>query len=46
MTNISVYLTEEQQKKLDLLTNKGLAQDLLANRATKPERVALLLTYL
>ncbi|MEM7593635.1 MAG: hypothetical protein AAF383_19350 [Cyanobacteria bacterium P01_A01_bin.83] len=38
MPNISVYLTEEQQKKLDLLTKKGLAQDLSTNRARRPER--------
>ncbi|MEM8780048.1 MAG: hypothetical protein AAGF26_14475, partial [Cyanobacteria bacterium P01_G01_bin.49] len=36
--NISVYLTEEQQQKLDLLAQRGLAQDLLANTAIKTER--------
>ena len=38
MPNISVYLTEEQQQKLDMLAKKGLAQDLLANKTTKIER--------
>ena len=38
MPNISVYLTEEQQQKLDLLTKKGLAQDLLSKVTTKTER--------
>lgn len=38
MPNISVYLTEEQQQKLDLLTKKGLAQDLKANATCKTER--------
>ncbi len=28
MTNISIYLTEEQQKKLDTLVKKGMAQNL------------------
>ena len=35
MPNISVYLTEEQQQKLDLLTKKGLVQDLLTHTTTK-----------
>lgn len=34
MTNISIYLTEEQQKKLDILAKKGLAQD-LPNKAKR-----------
>ena len=38
MPNISIYLSEEQQQKLDLLTKKGLAQDLLANVVTTTER--------
>ena len=38
MPSISVYLTEEQQQKLDLLTKKGLAQDLLSSVTTKTER--------
>ena len=38
MPNISVYLTEEQQRKLDMQAQKGLAQDLLANTAMKTER--------
>ena len=38
MPSISVYLTEEQQKKLDLLSKKGLAQDVLSNVVVKTER--------
>lgn len=38
MPNISVYLTEEQQQKLDLLAKKGLARDLLTNGTKKTER--------
>ncbi len=38
MPNISIYLTEEQQQKLDLLTKKGLAQDLLTNVVTQTKR--------
>ena len=38
MPSISIYLTEEQQQKLDLLTKKGLAQDLLSKLTTKIER--------
>ncbi len=38
MPSISIYLTEEQQQKLDLLTKKGLAQDLLSKISTKTER--------
>ncbi len=38
MPSISIYLTEEQQQKLDLLTKKGLAQDLLSKLTTKTER--------
>ena len=38
MPSISIYLTEEQQQKLDLLTKKGLAQDLLSKVTTKTER--------
>ena len=38
MPSISVYLTEEQQKKLDLLSKKGLAQDILSNVVVKTER--------
>jgi hypothetical protein len=28
MSNISIYLNDSQQKKLDLLTSKGIAEDL------------------
>ncbi|MEL6439890.1 MAG: hypothetical protein AAFQ80_11630 [Cyanobacteria bacterium J06621_8] len=38
MPNISVYLTEEQQQKLDMLAKNGLAQDLLASTTMKKER--------
>jgi hypothetical protein len=38
MPNISVYLTEEQQQKLDLLTKKGLTEDLMANVPQPKER--------
>ena len=38
MPNISIYLTEEQQHKLDILTKKGLAQDLFTGIDTAPER--------
>lgn len=38
MPNISVYLTEEQKQKLDLLTKKGLVRDLTANATNKTER--------
>lgn len=38
MPNISVYLTKEQQQKLDMLAKKGLAQDLLVHTAVKTER--------
>ena len=38
MPSISIYLTEEQRQKLDLLIKKGLAQDLLSKITTKAER--------
>ena len=38
MPSISIYLTEEQQQKLDLLTKKGLAQDLLSKVTIKTDR--------
>ena len=38
MPSISIYLTDEQQQKLDLLTKKGLAQDLLSKVTTKTKR--------
>lgn len=38
MSNISIYLTEEQQQKLDILTKKGLAQDLFKSVETRTER--------
>lgn len=34
MPNISIYLTEEQQHKLDILTKKGLVRDLSASTVT------------
>lgn len=40
MANISIYLTEEQQKKLDILIQKGLAQDL--PKGEKRNRSALI----
>ena len=38
MSNISIYLTEEQQQKLDILTKRGLVQDLSTNKNTSVER--------
>ncbi|MEN9519868.1 MAG: hypothetical protein RLZZ381_2456 [Cyanobacteriota bacterium] len=42
MTNISIYLNEQQQKKLDALTKKGLAQEIAENIPTERSRSALI----
>lgn len=34
MTNISIYLTEEQQKKLDFLVERKLSTEAKRNRST------------
>lgn len=34
MTNISIYLTEEQQKKLDFLVKRKLSTEEKSNRST------------
>ncbi len=38
MTNISIYLTQEQQDKLNILMDKGIAKDLSNKAKTTIER--------
>lgn len=46
MPNISVYLTQEQQQKLDLLIQKGLAQDSILDASRKKRSRSSLIALL